>query len=615
MQNSEYNQSSFVGGMSLLGDDSRLQPNQYRIGFNLTNRFDELDLIPSSVQDKGAPQGVKQALVPFGNYLILFCAGNAYWRYYNQPTWNVIPSFKMDSTAPKYWTAPVPVSTTNYLRVSILATTGPKTSGGSYLPNPSGGIQSAQIAGLSGGNLPGLLVQDNINQPMFIYLDVNDQPVARTTQGYGEWSITFTDPTGTVVAVDSSGNPMDYREYVPIGNCMAWNNGILYIVSQDLNTIYRSVQGRPLDFVVNVVNSLPLIGTTPPYTQYPGGDATTTSTSVGVGGITCIRALSSGGIFVSASGYNATLTPNMTPNAPTVWGEYTFIITSLFNAFCISERAIFDSIGDTRFIELTGIRSFNAVQQLQNEGRNSPFSAQIQPIFTKQQSQPNTTIIQDPLNSAAVLFDNYELYSVETILGAAICKYDTINSCWTSLDVQQLNGKRAKQFAAMQTNVLALFAITEDDLVYQLYASTTEEDTGVFRSVGVCANLLYANYNIKMNNPKSEVKLVNTRLIINKIISDNTVHCIPFVDNKAYIDGPLEKSIQYNEPPNPYDDGYTLPDVNTQLTNLLFKTPDISQGWKVYCVYSWNDGVVTQYSMELANLLPQNPLKTQATTT
>ena len=34
----EYNQSSFIGGMNLLGDDSRLQPTQYRAGFDLTNR-------------------------------------------------------------------------------------------------------------------------------------------------------------------------------------------------------------------------------------------------------------------------------------------------------------------------------------------------------------------------------------------------------------------------------------------------------------------------------------------------------------------------------------------------------------------------------------------------
>ena len=97
---------------------------------------------------------------------------------------------------------------------------------------------------------------------------------------------------------------------------MAWSNGILYIVSQDFNTINRSVNGRPLDFVINVVNTL---ATNAPYTQIPGGDATTTNYSVGVGGITCIRSLSTGGIFVSASGANFAVTLNQTPNAPTIF--------------------------------------------------------------------------------------------------------------------------------------------------------------------------------------------------------------------------------------------------------------------------------------------------------
>jgi len=56
---SRYNQLSFIGGMNLLGDDTRLQPNQYRIGFNLTNRFDQLDLIPQSEKDNFVPIDTK----------------------------------------------------------------------------------------------------------------------------------------------------------------------------------------------------------------------------------------------------------------------------------------------------------------------------------------------------------------------------------------------------------------------------------------------------------------------------------------------------------------------------------------------------------------------------
>ena len=72
---SEYNQTSFKGGMNLLLDDTRLDTTQYRVGFDLTNRYDVLDPVLGSALDPAAPQGLKQELVTFGNYIILFVAG------------------------------------------------------------------------------------------------------------------------------------------------------------------------------------------------------------------------------------------------------------------------------------------------------------------------------------------------------------------------------------------------------------------------------------------------------------------------------------------------------------------------------------------------------------
>lgn len=612
---SNYNQSSFVGGMSLLGDDSRLQSNQYRIGFNLTNRFDELDLIPSSILDTSAPLGIKQGILSFGNYIILFCEGRAYYRFYNTTGWTLISQFQMSINTPRYWTCPIPVSLTNYVRY---AATGILDGQGA---SSSGPINTVQVAGASQGNLPGLLVQDNINQPYFIYLDVNGFPQARVTQSYSQWSINFTDGTGNIVMSDIEGNPMDYREYVPIGNVMAWSDGQLFIVDPTYSFLYESVEGRPLDFVINVINTLPTNSSTPPpyippnviippepyFTQLPGGNARTTAYSVGVGGISCIRPITTGGIFVSASGSNFSVTKNMTPNAPTVFGQYTFIRTFLFNAFCLSDRAIIDTLGDTRFIDLSGIRSFNAIASLENEGRNSVFSNTIQAAFG---ISPNA-IIQDASSVAAILYDNYEIYSVMTIFGAAYAKFDTVNGVWVSFDIQQTPNKRIKQFTALQINVLALFGITEDDNVYQLYASSDEEDTGVFRTIGVCSTLLYANYDIKMNNPNSEIVSKKYRVILNKIIKNSNITLSTFVNN--YLEaGPTTKYIQFEPPTTPVNDAYTLPDVNTQLSNVLFPTPNIRQGWKTFGIISWTGGVITQYSVELENLTPQNPQISQS---
>lgn len=593
---SQYNQSAFTGGMNLLSDDSRLQPNQYRIGFNMTNRYDQLDTIFQAVEDVAIPSGLKQEIVTFGNYIIVFIKGFAYYRYYSDTGWRLIDGFSMSPTAPRYWTVLIPVATTNYVRYSatgtINATAADNTS------NPTGAFQYSIVQGASAGNLPGLLVQDNINQPQFIFLDASGIPTVRVTQKFNQWLITFTDATNTVVTNDQ-------REYVPIGSSMAWDNGVLYITSQDGNFIYPSVTGRPLDFVRNVTNILADNTTTPPNTQYGGGDASTTSYSVGVGGITCLRPLATGGILITAGIANFAVTQNMSNNTPLQFGEYPFIRTFLFNATCLSDRVILDSIGDTRFIDLTGIRSFNAVSQEQNEGRNSAFTATIQAAFGPE----NNPIIQDAGNSAAILFNNYEHYAVNTIFGAAIAKYDTINNCWTSFDIQT-KGKRIKIFAKIELTIQRLYAITEDDRLYTLYIGPLPA-IGTVRTVGVCANMLYANQNVKMNNPDSEVKLQNFRCIVNNITKNTNVTFTPFVNNRITPVGTISKKITYVPPITISTSSLNLPDVNTQLTNLLYSIPNASQGWKVFGVVTWDTGSITQYSMELENLTPMNPLVTQ----
>jgi len=596
----EYNQKSFVGGMNLLGDDSRLEDTQYRAGFNLTNRYDTLDAVLESQVDPATPVGIKQELVTFGNYLILFVGGLAYYRYYTDTGWNRIPGFKMSSTAPRFWTVAIPVSTTNYIRVAAtgvrVADTGMASTKTS---DPAGVIQLASVLGASAGNLPGLLVQDNINQPQFIFLDPNGFPICRTTQKFSEWSITFTNPDNTTIATDG-----DKREYVPIGNCMAWDDGVLYIVSQDKNFIYRSVSGRPLDFVINVINILATSG--PPYTQTGGGDATTTSYSVGIGGITCLKQLSSGGIFVAAGNANFAVTKNLANNAPKIFGEYTFIRTFLFNSSCLSDRTIFDSIGDTRFIDLTGVRSFNSIQQTQNEGRNTPFTAQVQAAFGSE----DNPIIQSAERAAAILYNDYELYAVNTIFGYVICKYDTINKCWTSFDVYQTGGKAIKIFAKIELTVRRLYAITEDDKLYALYIGP-EKTTASFRTVGICSNILYANSNIRMANPRFEIQLRNTRAILNKITEDCNCSFTPFINNRLSSSGVIDKIITYQSPAIVNPSSIDLPDVNTQLMNLLWSNPNCEQGWKVFGIFSWTNSSFTQFSMEFNEITPMTPLNSQ----
>jgi len=437
----------------------------------------------------------------------------------------------MSSTAPRFWTKQIPVATTNYARQSAGATingtlVATASSGITQLPNSDDTISEVSLSGL--------LVQDNVNQPQFIFLDNTGYPTCRITQNYAQWEIIFAGDGVTVL--------YDAREYVPIGNAMEWCNGVLYVVDQSYNYINRSVSGRPLDFVINVT-----------LTGQKGGDATTTNTSVGVGGISCIRttttgATTAGALFVAAGNSNFTLTQNTTPGAPTIFGEYTFILQFLFNATLINDRSILDSLGDTKFIGITGIRSFNAVEQAQNEGRNSEFSATVQAAFDG--------IIQSQTATAAILYDNYELYAVNTIFGAAIAVYDTILSCWASFDIGQVP-VQIKQLAKIELTIQRLYAIGVDDNLYELYGS--KEEATAYVRLGAVAG-----------DPKFSQKLQNVRCILNSITENCTISCIPFTDNRQIESNVQTKNITYTDAPFPYTGLLDMPDIDTLCQPVFF---------------------------------------------
>ena len=262
----EINQLSFKGGMSLLVDDTRSGTDanglidQYRIGFNVRCRYDVLEQVLSSAVDTAAPVGIKQALVAFGDYLILFVSGKAYFKLFTETAWTWIPTFSMSTTAIRYWTVAIPVTETNYARVGTPVNATDQTND---TAQANASINIVNVSGALQGNIPGLLVQDGKNQPQFIYLDSSGYPVAKTTQNYTQWIFTWEDD---ITSADYGTVTVDQREYIPIGTQMEIYNGILFILSLDGTNIYRSILGRPLDFVINVdING------------NKGGDATTTS--------------------------------------------------------------------------------------------------------------------------------------------------------------------------------------------------------------------------------------------------------------------------------------------------------------------------------------------------
>lgn len=589
----EFKQSSFSGGMNLLLDDTRLPVtfkykegetpydisyNQYRIGLNVRTRFDVCTAIPSSVVDTLAPAGNKQAIISFGNYIILFVAGTAWYHLNGVPGWTQIKAFSMDPNVPRYWTVAVPVTTTNYVRYGI------PTATGGLISNPVAGAQQVNIIAGTFAQLPGLLVQDGVTQPYFIFIDGSGNVQARQTQSYTQWNFTL--------AADGVTISNDNREYVPIGTYMEWYNGILFIVDSNFNYIYRSVSGRPLDFVVNV---------NPGGTK--GGDATTTSYSVGVSGITAMQALPGNMLFVAAGGAACfSITLNTTPNAPTLFGEYTFIRTILFNANCITDRGIVEILGDTVFIDANGLRSFNAVEQQLNEGRNSVFSSTVASLFTGITQSATVRLNQGTAWCSAISFDNYAIFSVNTIFGYVLVVYDTINSVYTSLDVSQLGNHAAKQFAVINISSLALYAITDDDRVVQLYADPVNFDTCTMRFGAVCSQ-----------DPKKELKVSVFRSVISKITKNTNVTATLFTDNR--LDESYETDISYRPAPNTYTSTNLGNDIGTQVNNLFFSFPNSSQGWKAFLSLTWTAGAtLTDVAVTTEDVTPMNPTFTQAVT-
>jgi len=587
----KFKQTSFNGGLNLLLDDTRLPVSikykegdspyditfdQYRFASNVRSRFDVCTPIAQSVVCLSAPAGLKQGIIPFGRYVIAFIAGSAYYSQVGTQNWVEITGFAMSTTAPRYWAISIPLNCTNYGRQAIIPVGGSTSANAGITQTPVNLSASAQF-----GTVPGLLVQDGTNQPRFLYIDSNNIVQCRVTQTYQQWTAVY-DGSGVLTT--------DLREYVPVGTLMEFYNGILFVVGSDLTSLYRSVSGRPLDFVVNVTTA-----------GQPGGDATTTSYSVGVGGITAIKAMQGNVLFVAAGGATFLVSLNQTPNSPTVFGEYTFNRQILFSSSCIDEKGIIDisgpigsgnsqTAGDTVFIAAEGLRSFNAVEQQQNEGRNSVFSSTIQSLFTG--------ITQVTLACSAVVFDNYGIFSVNTTMGFALVVYDAINSCYSSVDFNSLSGAGAKQFAAITIGTLALYAITTDDRIVQLYSAPTVE-SGVVRLGSVASQ-----------DPEKELQVIDVRAIFTNITKDFSVTCHLFVNNRY--DGSITEKLKYVPPANTYTGPSIGLDVGTQTNSIRFPF-NSSQGWKAFPVISWTDGAsLTSVSISTKDVMPLQPLRTQA---
>jgi len=425
----EFTQSDFRGGINQLDDDTGIKDNEYVLLVNGRQRYGQVQPNRASTEQRLPFAGNPQALMSVGNTLLLIISGRAYYRIYGQSTWIRIADFSMDATAERVWLIAIPKSSRDYVRKLNVSLNNP------IIINTDFNIS---------GTPAGIIVQDGINQPWLIQFNAVTQTfVARVTKTYAQWA------NSSVTAND--------REYVPIGKQMFMLNEKLFVLAPDSKSIYQSVTGRPLDFMVNVdADGNKLVA------ESEGG-ASSVSFAFDNDDITCIRDVNITNTFLYGTARHVRLiTLDYTQ---TIFGEPYPIQAQKIEAGILNDQCFVDALGDYTFIDNDGIKSFNAVQNLRVEGRNSVFSQQIDRLIAGR--------VQESDTAAAYAFNNYGLYYCKTLHGRAIAVYDMLHQVWVSLDIT--NVQNVKQFCALENGAISvLYAIT-DDAVWEMYTADTRE--------------------------------------------------------------------------------------------------------------------------------------------
>jgi len=419
---------NWYGGINQLTDRSKVDfASEYSLlvngrvrNNNVTPVIGPLD-ITAGLPVSAVPQGIYGV----GKFLLVFAGGAAYYRDYTSTTtaWNTVIGFTMSATAPKIYAEAIPASTVNFERKAV---------------SDDDLKAGMKLSGNRNSSPQAIICMDGVSQPWLIFPD----GTARITKTFNEWST-------------------DDAEYVPIAKYPFYYNGILYCIGQDttgtFNQIFRSVTGRPCDFLI-IVNAA---GNKTGTEQERGAPAL--AERVDYDEVTYIGAINSdSGTFLVTTAQNSyAVTPDY---QNTIAAEPTFLKQYLFGIGSINDESVTDVLGDTVVIHGRGIRSFNGVQQLKFEGKYSPFNLRINRMLEG--------IIQT--STAATTWENYAVFSINTVYGYGLLWYDMLLDRWVSLDLYD-NVDAAEQFAAVTVGTVnKLFMRTVSGRVYELFAGERE---------------------------------------------------------------------------------------------------------------------------------------------
>lgn len=551
-----FTQDDFSDGMDLLSNDTEISADGYKLLINGRPRFGSISPINDSLLIN-APRGKKQGLVAVGNILILFVAGNAYYKQLGNLTWIKIGNFVMDATVEYIYTAAVPSSTINNQRQL--------TTNDIY-----GGITLNQ-AFSAAGTPAGLLCQDGTNQAWVIFYDsATNTARARVTKNYDSW--------------DNNPNAgADLREYVPIGTLMYYwaSVGILFILAPDGFSLYRSVSGRPMDFMIQVDTNGNKAAT-----EALGG-ALTTSISCGTQEVNCIDLLDNAHLLVVTNLTSYAVSVDST--LQTIYGEPQFDTPVYANIGAVNQFSVADSLGDKVIVDFEGMKSTNGVLNFRFEGRNDPFSLMISKLIIN-------PLTQKPLRqdvTAIINFDNYIIASLKTRLGYVLAVYDNLKAAeqmsqqglvigvppargnWVSVDITDCF--KVKQFAVTNDEEESfLFAITDGDEVFQLFGSSNRATAQFFTKT-------FVNEDCRVKHKTTALRTVfelgqqTGQVLVRELVDEH----------RGNIDTKPIKGITCGVKPPIYPP--VIPDTNKLIDNMTFGSMrDGEEGYKLGYIISWN---------------------------
>lgn len=554
-------QKSFSSGLDLLSADTQVADDGYIWLINARNRFGVIQPVPKHIE-LDAPAGLKQGCIGLGNVLILFVAGRAYYQVDGATTWIQVGTFQMSATAPIIWTEAVPASTFSFVRKL-------NSTGNIYDP-----IQASVDFKISG--TPSCIVcQDGSSQPwLIIYDSANNLFVSRPAKTYDEWE-NISDTTAD-------------REYVPIGRQMMYKDGILYVVAPDGKSVYRSITGRPLDFMINVTtdgNKLP--------SELEGG-VTSMSFAFDYDEITCLKAIDIEGCFVYATARNTRII-SVDYTVP-IFGEPQFRRQALLNVGIVNQFSFGDALNDFVCIEQSGVKSFNAVQQLKFKGNNSIFSLQLASLLYNH----NTRKPIKQRFCSLFNYDNYLLFNLDTFWGNLIAVYDIVKGVWAALDITDV--ARIRQFTTTETSSqIKLYCITETNKVFQMYADSATA---------------FAQLRVKSWTPQGtdvEHKSQWLRCMFDGGTYDGKVELIEFVDDQLSTNTRSEKELKVQLGGVNYPvQAPVIASTEQRTENISFSITNGLTGKRISFVLQWdNDARLIEYQLTTSDQQNMNSLREQ----